>query len=85
MGRPKIKDKTLWARVTNAWIIKKFKQSGCNNCGGEGFLKDEQGEPTAVCSCATLAFRRAGDEMIKEGRLRLKPSGGFEYKLLGEV
>lgn len=81
MGREARINAASWHRVTKGYVIETFKQADCKNCNGAGHVNE------TVCSCASLAFRRAGDEMIAEGKLRYKQvdksTGWFEYRKIG--
>ena len=54
-----------WQRVTTEFVCT-FATEGCPNCDGKGYTGTAE-EPTGVCSCATLNFRR---EMISTGHVR---------------
>lgn len=57
--------RTVWQRVTNEYVAKTYGQPECKNCNGTGKATDD-----ALCSCATLAFRRQYGVLVTEGKLR---------------
>lgn len=80
MGKEARLKRATWKRVTKGFVIENFKQQGCKACLGTGIVDNDK-----VCVCATLAFRRSGDEWIAEKRLRVNDAGDFEYRALGAV
>jgi hypothetical protein len=58
-----------WQQVTNRYMLS-FAVPECRNCDGKGEIVD--GETHTVCSCATLAFRRALPDMVRTGRVRAR-------------
>lgn len=85
-------ERARWKRVTNAYIVENYKQEGCSNCDGKGFIQENSTSKPIVCSCAVLAFRRDADAQVVEGRLRVRNQrienrdvSWFEYREIGAV
>ncbi len=65
-----VKTKARWRRLTNLEVVEKFKQDGCVNCGGKGYVGEDPNYK--ICSCVTLALRREGDALRSEGKFRFR-------------
>lgn len=91
MGSKQAKAKQLWIRVTNEFIVKRYRQPECTNCEGHGLVGDDT-NGYKTCGCCILAFRREADSLTLQGKLRLrkqrmgvKDVEWFEYRNLGSV